>query len=141
MDVVEQHLDDRAKAHVLLYSHKPFRKKSSDNNGYLNQKLNENEIPATEVKGLGSPGILFVTPSIHKNGQPYQIIGTSDPVIADEFVNHIDSICKKNSIPYLDGNGGMEMEMEMKTVVRKSLSKTYSNLTLQYLRGIIVMKL
>ena len=29
--IVEQHRDDLTKAHVLLYSHKPFPKKSSDN--------------------------------------------------------------------------------------------------------------
>ena len=104
--MVEQHEDDPTKAHVLLYSHKPFPKKSSNNNGHLNSKLNANEVPAIEVKGLGSHGILFVTPSVHKNGQPYQIIGTPDPVIADDFVLHLDSICKKYSIPYLHGNGG-----------------------------------
>lgn len=103
--LVEQHEDDPTKAHVILYSHKPFPKKSSDNNGHLNSKLNANEVPAIEVKGLGSHGILFVTPSVHKNGQPYQIIGVNDPVIADDFVLHIDSICKKYSIPYLDENG------------------------------------
>ena len=104
--LVEQHEDDPTKAHVLLYSHKPFPKKSSDNNGHLNSKLNANEVPAIEVKGLGSHGILFVTPSVHKNGQPYQIIGTPEPVIADDFVNHIDNICKKYSIPYLDDKNG-----------------------------------
>jgi hypothetical protein len=103
--LVEQHEDDRTKAHILLYSHKPFPKKSSNNNGHLNPKLNANEVPAIEVKGLGSHGILFVTPSIHKNGQPYQIVGTHDPVIADDFVQHIDNICKKYSIRYLDENG------------------------------------
>jgi Bifunctional DNA primase/polymerase, N-terminal len=104
--IVEQHVDDPSKAHILLYSHKPFPKKSSDNNGHLTSKLNANEVPAIEVKGLGSHGILFVTPSIHKNGQPYQIRGTLEPVIADDFVNHIDDILKKYSIPYLDGNDG-----------------------------------
>lgn len=103
--LVEQHSDNLSKAHVLLYSHKPFPKKSSDSNGQLNPKLNANEVPAIEVKGLGSHGILFVTPSIHKNGQPYQIIGTYDPVIADDFVIQIDNICRKYSIPYLGGNG------------------------------------
>ena len=103
--LVEQHIDDPTKAHVLLYSHSPFPKKSSDINGQLGSKLSANEVPAIEVKGLGSHGILFVTPSIHKNGQPYQIIGVHDPVIADDFVTHIDNICKRYSIPYLDGNG------------------------------------
>jgi hypothetical protein len=107
--LVEQHSDDLTKAHVLLYSHKPFPKKSSDNNGQLNQKLNANEVPAIEVKSLGSHGILFVTPSVHQNGEPYQIIGRYDPVVADDFVLHINSICKKYAIPYLEaadnGNG------------------------------------
>jgi hypothetical protein len=100
--LVEQHLDDHTKAHVLLYSHKPFPKKSSDNNGILGVKINANEIPAIEVKGLGSHGIFFVSPSIHKNGQPYQFIGTKDPVIVDDFDQHLDKIFKKYSIPYLD---------------------------------------
>jgi hypothetical protein len=100
--LVEQHLDDPAKAHILLYSHKPFPKKSSDNSGPIAAKLNTNEIPAIEVKGLGSHGILFVSPSIHKNGHPYQIIGTKEPDILDDFDQHLNRIFKKYSIPYLD---------------------------------------
>ena len=104
--IVEQHRDDLTKAHALLYSHKPFQKKSSDNlTPALNSKLDANEVPAIEVKGQGSHGILFVTPSIHKNGQPYEIIGTLEPIIVDDFVFHINDICKKYGIPYLDGNG------------------------------------
>ena len=103
--LVEQHLDDLSKAHILLYSRKPFPKKSSDNHS-LSDKLESNEIPAIEVKGLGSHGILFVSPSIHQNGIPYQILGTLEPVIADDFVNHLDNICKKYSIPYLSANTG-----------------------------------
>ena len=112
--IVEQHRDDLNKAHVLLYSHKPFPKKSSDNlTPVLNSRLDANEIPAIEVKGLGSHGILFVTPSIHKNGHPYEIIGTLEPIIVDDFVYHINDICKKYGISYLeaaanngDGNDG-----------------------------------
>jgi Bifunctional DNA primase/polymerase, N-terminal len=107
--MVEQHLDEPTKAHVLLYSRKPFPKKSSDNHSDLAGKLDRNGIPAIEVKGLGSHGILFVSPSVHQNGTPYQILGTLEPVIADDFVNHIDNICRKYSIPYLEaadiGNG------------------------------------
>jgi hypothetical protein len=107
--LVEQHLDDANKAHIYIYSHKPFPKKSSDNNGPSATKIDSNKIPALEVKGLGSHGIFFCTPSIHKNGHPYRIIGTQDPVIADDMVEHIDNICRKYSIPYLEaanhGNG------------------------------------
>ena len=52
----------------------------------IRQRLKAMKIPAIEVKGLGSHGILFVTPSIHQNGTPYQILGTLEPVIADDFV-------------------------------------------------------
>lgn len=84
--LVEQHLDDPSKCHILLYARKPFPKKSSDNHKDLSDKLGCNEIPAIEVKGLGSHGILFVSPSIHQNGNPYQIIGTLEPVIADDLL-------------------------------------------------------
>jgi Bifunctional DNA primase/polymerase, N-terminal len=107
--LVEQHQDDPTKAHVLLYARRPFPKKSSDNHTDISGKLDSNEIPAIEVKGLGSHGILFVSPSIHQNGNSYQILGTLEPVIADDFVNHLDDICRKYSIPYLEaadtGNG------------------------------------
>ena len=100
--LIEQHTDDPTKAHVLLYSHKPFPKKSSDVSGTLGAKITANEIPALEVKGLGSHGIFFVSPSIHKNGYPYQIIGTKEPNIVDDFDLHLNNIFKKYSIPYLD---------------------------------------
>jgi hypothetical protein len=100
--IVEQHLDDPTKAHILFYSHKPFPKKSSDNSGPLAAKINTNEIPAIEVKGHGSHGILFVSPSIHKNGYPYQIIGTNEPDIIDDFDQHLNRIFEKYSVSYLD---------------------------------------
>jgi hypothetical protein len=100
--LVEQHLDDPAKTHILLYSHKPFPKKSSDKSGTLTAKINMNEIPAIEVKGFGSHGILFVSPSIHKNGYPYQIIGTKEPDILDDFDQHLNRIFEKYSISYID---------------------------------------
>jgi hypothetical protein len=103
--IVEQHEDDPTKAHVLLYSHKPFPKKSSDKTSISTataNKIQSNEIPAIEVKGLGSHGILFVSPSIHKNGHPYQIIGTKEPRIVDDFAQHLDNIFKRYNIPYLN---------------------------------------
>jgi hypothetical protein len=60
-----------------------------------------------EVKGLGEHGIVYCSPSIHKDGQPYEIIGTKDPIIltadqAKEFMQHIDSICKSCNVEYLE---------------------------------------
>jgi hypothetical protein len=101
--LVEQHQDDTNKAHIYVYSYKPFAKKSSDrfvvgNNG------DDCNISAIEVKGEGQHGILFCCPSIHKNGYSYQILGTQEPVIADDFELHIDDICRKYGIIYLTDN-------------------------------------
>jgi hypothetical protein len=93
--IVEQHKDNLEKAHVYFYSPLPFPKKSSDPDlGF-------------EVKGLGDHGIAYCTPSIHQGGQPYEIIGTTEPIIlteeqAREFKLHIDSICKKYGLEYLE---------------------------------------
>jgi Bifunctional DNA primase/polymerase, N-terminal len=107
--LVEQHSDDTNKAHIYVYSHRAFAKKNSDktgNNDLIKQKITDsNSIPAIEVKGQGQHGILFCSPSLHRNGQPYQIIGTKEPVIADDFEEHIDNICKKYGLTYLDNNG------------------------------------
>ena len=38
-------------------------------------KINNNEIPAIEVKGKGEHGIAFCSPALHKDGAKYEIIG------------------------------------------------------------------
>jgi hypothetical protein len=106
--LVEQHSDDTSRAHIYVYSHKPFTKKSSDKNNNLSAKLDANAIPSIEVKGLGQHGIFYCCPSIHKNGKPYQIIGTREPVIANDFEQHIDIICRKYGISYLDNGNGID---------------------------------
>ena len=99
--IIEQHAGTPNKAHVYVYSTRPFPKKSSDNNGPLADKLDANEIPAMEVKGEGGHGVHFVCPSLHPDGTAYQIIGTKEPAILDGFDKHIDSVLVKYGIPYL----------------------------------------
>ncbi len=104
--LVEQHQDDTNRTHIYIYSHEPFAKKSSDKTTIESiKKIESSEIPAIEVKGEGRHGTLFCSPSIHESGYSYQIIGTREPVIADDFEQHIDNICRKHGISYLDGNG------------------------------------
>jgi phosphopantetheine adenylyltransferase len=75
-----------------------------------------------EIKGAGKHGIAFCSPSINKSGYPYEIIvkpsTASNTAIdddlkphapitltvdqANELVQHIDAICKKNGVEYLD---------------------------------------
>lgn len=102
--IIEQHNDDPNKAHAYFYSRKTFPKKSSDRISDLSNKINRNEIPAIEVKGLGEHGIAYCARSPHKNGQNYEIIGTLEPEIIDDMIEHIDSICRKYNIPYLEAN-------------------------------------
>lgn len=74
--VVEQHLDNKTKAHVYFYTQHVLKKKSSDATRNLKNKLDSNEIPAIEVK-CQSDGIAYCTPSPHKDGFNYEIIGTT----------------------------------------------------------------
>jgi hypothetical protein len=93
--LVEQHKDNLQKAHIYFYSPIPFPKKSSDS------------VLGLEVKGLGEHGIAYCTNSIHKDGQPYEIIGTTNPIMltadqAKELIDHIDQVCKKYNLEYLE---------------------------------------
>ncbi|MBA3749317.1 MAG: bifunctional DNA primase/polymerase [Nitrosopumilus sp.] len=76
--IVEQHNDDKSKAHFYFYSNHVFSKKSADANK-LKDEIDTNEIPAIEVKGLGQHGVAYCSPSVHKNGYNYEIIGTLEP--------------------------------------------------------------
>jgi hypothetical protein len=107
--IVEMHRDDPNKVHIFFYSEIPFEKKSSDiiaTTPTLDLKTAPENIPAFEVKGKGTHGIAYVTPSIHKNGHPYEIIGTETPILlnpsaAHGMMDHLDAICRKYNLKYL----------------------------------------
>src|SRR5215472_11682822 len=64
-------------------------------------RIDTNEIPAIEVKNVHH----FVG-SIHEDGYPYEFIRwVENQALYDEFPEHIDHICKKYGLQYLDGNG------------------------------------
>ena len=98
--IVEQHKDNPDKAHIYIMSTRPFKNKSSISlNPKLVNDINNNEIPAIEVKC--EKHIMFCSPSIHEDGYPYEILDCKEPVLCDEFESHIDNICRKYSIDYL----------------------------------------
>lgn len=110
--IIEQHMDDPNKAHVLFYATHPFPKKSSDV-AKLSELLKHDEIPAIEIKGAGEHGVLFCTPSPHKNGKSYEIIGTKEPEIIDEMETHLHDILKKYSIEYpANNNNNVSNQLE-----------------------------
>jgi Bifunctional DNA primase/polymerase, N-terminal len=93
--LVEQHKDNPKKAHIYFYSPIPFPKKNADS------------VLGLEVKGLGEHGIAFCFPTTHKDGMPYEIIGTNQPVAltveqARELIQHINQICMKYGLQYLE---------------------------------------
>jgi D5 N terminal like len=111
---IERHSDNKNRMHIVVLSYHPFAKKSSDQ-FKLGDKINANEVPAIEVKGPGT--IFYVSPSIHKNGYPYEIIGIDLPTISDNFDRHIDNILRNYNIPYLsaaaeNGNGKAQTPIE-----------------------------
>ena len=71
----------------------------------LGNKISSGEVPAIEIKRLGSHGLLYCSPSVHKDGFPYEIIGTRKPVILNERQTHeleihLDKILTKYGIAY-----------------------------------------
>ena len=99
--LVEQHKDNQNKAHISFYSSIPFPQKTPDT------------VIGLEVKGLGDHGIVFCSPSIHMDGAPYEIIGTTEPVVlnlkeACGFIQHINSICTRYGVRYLEKDSNLD---------------------------------
>ena len=122
--IVEQHLDARyEKAHIYFIVEKPLSKKSGI--GGPNNSGNQ-EIPAIEVKSEGKHGIMYCSPSIHKNGHPYHIIGTYVPTVlntntSEDLDNSIDEIYERYGIKLQD--------------IAKFRFKNYSNQILKICEG------
>ena len=110
--LAEQHKDELTKAHIYFYSPIPFPKKSSDS------------ILGIEVKSKGEHGIMFVSPSIHKNGFNYEIIGNAkEPLLlnskqAIELLRHLDNICVKHGIKYLEKEKNRILTEQLKQIIR-----------------------
>jgi P4 family phage/plasmid primase-like protien len=108
--LVEQHKDSMDKAHIYFYSPIPFIQKTAD------------PVIGIEIKSLGAHGIAFCSPSIHKNGHQYEVIGTIDPIVlniiqARELMQHINQICIKYGVEYLEKLNGIDNRL--KTVIKR----------------------
>jgi hypothetical protein len=97
---VEQHKDNLNKAHIYILSTKPFKSKGRNPDNIKLESLNE--IPAIEVKCERQT--MFTAPSIHENGYLYEILGTREPILCNEFETHLDNICRKYGIEYIEKN-------------------------------------
>ncbi|MGH9984454.1 MAG: bifunctional DNA primase/polymerase, partial [Nitrososphaeraceae archaeon] len=95
--LVEQHLDNRDKLHWYAYTigHQ-LQDKTSD---IGKPDMDNNTKPAFEIKAT-SKFLMYCSPSIHKNGHKYQVLGTVTPftLLDDapiELQKQIDGICEK----------------------------------------------
>lgn len=80
--LIEQHEDAKDdKAHVFLITEIPIKKRGRMISAV--QDSDDESIPAIEVKSDPST-VVIVSPSIHKNGFPYQIVGTSEPLVLNK---------------------------------------------------------
>jgi P4 family phage/plasmid primase-like protien len=110
--IVEQHTDELYRAHIYFYSPVPFPQKSADS------------ILGIEVKSRGEHGIMFVSPSVHKNGFNYEIIGNAkEPFLlnleqAIELMRHIDNTCIKHGIKYLEKEKNRVLTEPLKKIIR-----------------------
>ncbi|WP_161486432.1 bifunctional DNA primase/polymerase [Candidatus Nitrosocosmicus hydrocola] len=100
--IVEWHKDNPNKVHVYFIVEKPLTKKSGITVHNKDKLMVEDEIPALEVKSEGSHGIMIVSPSIHKNGFPYEIIGAKSPTVLNEtqseaLENSLNNIYNKHN--------------------------------------------
>lgn len=120
--LVEQHLDRRDKAHVYFYTKEPIHKKSTSGVKVDVEAEKNNKRPAIEVKGHGTHGIHIVTPSIHADGHPYQIVSiVRYPSWVNDMEKQIQTVCEKYSIPYLE----KRFELAAKTDAAKYLESNF----------------
>ena len=78
-----------------------------------------------EVKGEGSHGLIFVSPSMHKNGvYPYEIIGTKK--ITDlshkqalQLIRHLDGICLRNGLKYLEKEENSRLTPKIREMIAR----------------------
>lgn len=116
--IVEQHAN-KGTAHAYVYTTIPMFKKSSDStNAKLQQQMNNNEIPAIELKGEGKHGIMYCTPSPHKDGSNYEILGTLEPAIMDKIGKVVTTICEDYGLGIGDdGKVPMKLLMNSETKI------------------------
>ncbi len=105
--LVEQHLDNRAKAHLYFVVESPLKNRPAIN-GTKREK--EESIPTIEVKSEGKSYVVC-SPSFHKDGCRYEIIGTAIPKILDTnqsqiLQDNLNQIYKRYGDAGNKNNGG-----------------------------------
>lgn len=98
--IVERHNDNKEKVHIYFITEKPVKNRGGIC-GFRDPNQNTEEIPSIEVKSEGKSYVVC-SPSVHKNGFKYEIIGTKKPKVmnldeTDHFESQISQIYDKYS--------------------------------------------
>lgn len=122
--LVEQHKNEN-KSHIYYYSKKPMKSKPSDVSTH-GKKIDDNIVPGIEIKSEGK-NIMYCTPSPHKDGNKYEIIGIHEIKLldVDSLEIRIDDICKKYGLSYLTKKGEIE-KSHASEIIEKIIKKEYS---------------
>jgi len=78
--IVEQHLDNREKAHIYLIMESPLKNRPGLNS---TKEKKGDGIPIIEIKSEGKSYVIC-SPSVHKDGHRYEITGTKEPEVLDQ---------------------------------------------------------
>lgn len=119
--IVEQHADNKDKSHIYFLSPIAF------------PNIGSNEGLGIEIKSNGLHGIMFCTPSTHRDRHEYQILGTKEPLLLNpsealNMIQYIDGIFKNKGILYI----------ERKSKLNDKLKRAIKNLAIpQSIHGII----
>ena len=105
--IVEQHLDNRGKAHIYLISESPLKNRPGLNSA---KKKKEDGIPIMEVKSEGKSYVIC-SPSVHKDGHKYEITGDKRPMLLDQKATEamqesINQVYKKFGDEVVKNNNG-----------------------------------
>jgi putative DNA primase/helicase len=105
-NLIEMHLDNRNKCHIYYLVDSPITGKGSNAvDKIMQQKIRDNIIPAIEIKSSSSRGLMYVTPSVHKNGSRYEILGRDTPRLLGDskaLEQRLEDIFEHYGISYLE---------------------------------------
>lgn len=108
-NLMEMHLDNTSKCHIYYLLKEPITSKGSvavDKS--MEEKIKLGMVPAIEIKSNSSKGLMYVAPSMHKNGTRYEILGRTEPrLLGDPRVleQQLDKIFQHYGISYLENRG------------------------------------
>ena len=100
--IIEQHVGNLDKSHIIVITEdRPMHPRNADEDGLASRGFDKDKVPLIEVQSDGK--LLFVTPSPHRDGSNYGIVGTEKIVNipVEDAEKWVDDTCEKYDQHYL----------------------------------------